>query len=401
MDESGRPAKLLRRDDVEREREALQNAEAPVASTTAPAPPAAAAPAQELLDDARRIAEVEESSAKTLPPASSTDAAAELEASGKPEAFAVPNDVVIRRLRAKGQPIRLFGESDKERRLRLRALELIEERGERVGQNDFMRALAGAEGKDALEELERTRQADGPKAERDEEKKKAKEEEERLQDNPKNREGIGMDSLLDLSLVRKDVNRVYPMIYYTLKGLMSDWEQALAERPREWACWLVPHDMQVDHEPPRSGGAAEHAGQDGRRDAGAVARVHEALLQGAAPARHAARRDDACGRDCAPHAEARLSRCQRFVPANVDWQRGVADGRHHGRVSAHEQWQLGGTLTRLAVSTSAQAARRSSAPTWRTVRVSACARHDCPLTPFSQCSMTRSAASISRVSSAS
>ncbi|CAG8639581.1 4979_t:CDS:2 [Rhizophagus irregularis] len=47
---------------------------------------------------------------------------------------------VVRRLRAKGQPIRLFGESDKDRKTRLRALELIEERTE--GQrNDFMRTL--------------------------------------------------------------------------------------------------------------------------------------------------------------------------------------------------------------------------------------------------------------------
>ena len=43
--------------------------------------------------------------------------------------FNISNEEAIRRLRVKGQPIRLFGESDKERRLRLRALELIEEKG--------------------------------------------------------------------------------------------------------------------------------------------------------------------------------------------------------------------------------------------------------------------------------
>ena len=42
--------------------------------------------------------------------------------------FNISNEETIRRLRAKGQPIRLFGESDKDRRLRLRALELIEEK---------------------------------------------------------------------------------------------------------------------------------------------------------------------------------------------------------------------------------------------------------------------------------
>ena len=39
-------------------------------------------------------------------------------------------DEVVRRLRAKGQPIRLFGETDEERKIRLRALEVIEERTE-------------------------------------------------------------------------------------------------------------------------------------------------------------------------------------------------------------------------------------------------------------------------------
>jgi pre-mRNA-splicing factor 18 len=50
-------------------------------------------------------------------------------------------------LRQKGQPIRLFAESDKERRLRLRALELIEERGteRHGGQNDFKKAMEDVE----------------------------------------------------------------------------------------------------------------------------------------------------------------------------------------------------------------------------------------------------------------
>lgn len=44
-----------------------------------------------------------------------------------------------------------------------------------------------------------------------------------------------MNSLLDLSLVRRDKDKVYPIIYYTLKGLLKDWENALAERPREYS----------------------------------------------------------------------------------------------------------------------------------------------------------------------
>jgi pre-mRNA-splicing factor 18 len=40
------------------------------------------------------------------------------------------NEEVTRRLRKKDEPIRLFGETEKQRRIRLRALEVIEERSE-------------------------------------------------------------------------------------------------------------------------------------------------------------------------------------------------------------------------------------------------------------------------------
>ena len=246
VDESGRPAKLLRRDDVEREREALQNADAPVASTSAPAPPAAAAPAQELLDDARRIAEVEESSAKTLPPASSTDAAAELEASGKPEAFAVPNDVVIRRLRAKGQPIRLFGETDRERRLRLRALELIEERDERGGQqgNDMRKTLEGLEAGLTLDAIVAKRAVGGEKSRGgtpDGSSPKGAASPAAAVDpaSPAAPAAPGVavpnresgDLPVDLSLLRSAPARIYPLIYFALKVRM------LCHGPRSVLAW--------------------------------------------------------------------------------------------------------------------------------------------------------------------
>ena len=61
--------------------------------------------------------------------------------------FNISNDEVVRRLRAKGQPIRLFGEADSDRRLRLRALELLEEKEHERhgGQNDFKKALEDVE----------------------------------------------------------------------------------------------------------------------------------------------------------------------------------------------------------------------------------------------------------------
>lgn len=136
------------------------------------------------------------------------------------ETFNISVSEAVRRLRNKGEPIRLFGESDKERRLRLRALELIEERGEKFGQNDFKRALRGTESNMLSEELEGKRKVTQHK------------DDQAALDKPHDkRDGVGMDSVLDLELMKRDVNKVYPIIYYTLKGLMRDWEETLAERP--------------------------------------------------------------------------------------------------------------------------------------------------------------------------
>lgn len=155
-----------------------------------------------------------------------------------PHTFNISPQEATRRLRAKGEPIRLFGETDKETRLRLRALELIEERGERFGQNDFMRALAGAESGVSLEQLERERvqrEKEVKAAKEGGDKDDAKEGEEGGDGGKKSSrrtgEGIGMESLLDLGLIRKDMMKVYPIIYYTLKGLLEEWGKSLADRP--------------------------------------------------------------------------------------------------------------------------------------------------------------------------
>lgn len=128
----------------------------------------------------------------------------------------------------------MFGENDKERRLRLRALELIEGRGEQIGQNDFMRALRGAESSIVNEELQGKKKDDKTVDDLSRgtvEEKGGKGQKEG--DGAKQREGVGMNSLLDLALMKKDINKVYPIIYYTLKGLLRDWEETLAERPSE------------------------------------------------------------------------------------------------------------------------------------------------------------------------
>jgi len=127
-----------------------------------------------------------------------------------PEAtFNISNEETIRRLRAKGQPIRLFGETDKDRRLRLRALELIEEKGHerQGGQNDF---------KKALEDVENV-------------------EKELQKKNNKGKKKDGSDQqemgVLDLGLIKTDPDKLYPIIYYALKRTLKEWGEAMDERP--------------------------------------------------------------------------------------------------------------------------------------------------------------------------
>jgi pre-mRNA-splicing factor 18 len=127
-------------------------------------------------------------------------------------AFNIPNNEAIRRLRAKGQPIRLFGESDRDRRLRLRALELIEERGhEKAGTNDFRKAL------EDVESVERELRAKNDKG-----KKK---------DDGEVNNSAGSVAMVDLGLLKTDPDKLYPVIYYALKRTLKEWEEAMDERP--------------------------------------------------------------------------------------------------------------------------------------------------------------------------
>lgn len=135
-------------------------------------------------------------------------------------AFNISNEETVRRLRAKGQPIRLFGESDKERRLRLRALELIEEKGhDKAGGNDFRKAL------EDVEKSERELKATEGGGDSGKGKKK----------------GSGADSgesVLDLELLKTDPDRLYPIIYYALKRALKEWEESLADRPGRLLRWI-------------------------------------------------------------------------------------------------------------------------------------------------------------------
>ncbi|KAI0346328.1 Prp18-domain-containing protein [Trametopsis cervina] len=123
--------------------------------------------------------------------------------------FNISNEEAIRRLRSKGQPIRLFGESDRDRRLRLRALELIEEKEHerQGGQNDFRKALEDVETRAHKDMDEKSRQKEGRESKEN---------------------GV---EVLDLGLIKTDPNKLYPIIYYALKRTLKEWEEWMDDRP--------------------------------------------------------------------------------------------------------------------------------------------------------------------------
>lgn len=131
------------------------------------------------------------------------------------ERYNLPPEECVRRLRAYGEPIRLFGETDKDRRLRLRAIELEEERGDKKKsrQDDFKRAMADRE----REEAERRARGDVVKEDKNVEKMK------------KYTEG----GPLDLDLIKSDFNKLHPLIYWYFKSLLKEWEEYLEARPGE------------------------------------------------------------------------------------------------------------------------------------------------------------------------
>lgn len=161
---------------------------------------------------------------KSKSPAVTTPGVDTPDASTKPEAFNISSAECIRRLRAKGEPVLLFGETEKERRLRLRALELLEERGESntQGLNEFKKFMEEAETGLTLKEIENKRGAVS---------KSSKSKEGTADGTPgfgeadesagSNGKAVAPrdaeEQILDLTLVKTDPKKVYPLIYYALK----------------------------------------------------------------------------------------------------------------------------------------------------------------------------------------
>lgn len=126
--------------------------------------------------------------------------------------FHISNQDCIRKLRAKSEPIRLFGESDKERRLRLRALDLLasSESSTKGQQNDLHKALEGV-GQAELEQLNSAPTTTTTTAKTYSES----------------------ELLITWQMIKVDHDKLYATIYKWLKNMLRLWENALLQRPDE------------------------------------------------------------------------------------------------------------------------------------------------------------------------
>ncbi|KAF9354944.1 mRNA splicing protein prp18 [Mortierella sp. AD094] len=201
-----------RNEKEERERQLAQEKEekrkdavaAKASSTSTPATGASSSSTTSSQEDSTGSPSLSSSS---IPASTTTD-----EASASAATFNIPPEEVVRRLRARGQPIRLFAETDQQRKIRLRALELVEDRSE--GQrNDFMRAMENAETGLHMEALG----------------KDSKEEKKTKVDFTKDID----TSEISIDLLQKDQDKLYVLIYTYFKRLLREWEQDLDLRPDE------------------------------------------------------------------------------------------------------------------------------------------------------------------------
>ncbi|RKO92025.1 Prp18 domain-containing protein, partial [Blyttiomyces helicus] len=139
--------------------------------------------------------------------------------------FNISEEDLVRRFRARNEPIRLFGETDKQRARRLRKLEATEERTE--GQrNDFRAAMAATEKGIALENLiRRSSVGEAGEDEVDPFKKRKKD---------RDGDGEAVDtSVIGLDLLEADPDRVHMLISVFFKRMLKEWEKFLSERPED------------------------------------------------------------------------------------------------------------------------------------------------------------------------
>lgn len=117
----------------------------------------------------------------------------------------------------------------------MRALELIEERGERgSSQNVFKKALEEMEGTLDKEEIER-------RAGHTDKGKQVGKDDEAAKPDVQKSAIVDENTIIDPTLVKTNPDKLYPLIYHTLKRVLKEWEQSMAERPGEWNVHVLPH----------------------------------------------------------------------------------------------------------------------------------------------------------------
>ena len=139
----------------------------------------------------------------------------------------LPPAEITRRLRQRGKPVRFFGETDKDRFGRLRALELADGDGRMTGGrvDEFRSMLKGVEDEMLLKDSERAGKkrkvesaaadgiAGGGKEEGTGTESREEKEEGKVQ---------GYDGLIDLGLLKTDISKLHPQVYWFWKVRSND-----------------------------------------------------------------------------------------------------------------------------------------------------------------------------------
>ncbi|KAJ3292991.1 mRNA splicing protein prp18 [Borealophlyctis nickersoniae] len=135
--------------------------------------------------------------------------------------YNISNEDILRRFRARDEPIRLFGETDRQRIRRLRKLEAMEERTE--GQrNDFRAALQKTDKALAMENMIRkSSTGDASEEVEDQFERKKRDGEKEVVDT----------SIISLDLLQKDPEKVRSLIGIYFKRVLKEWERTLNARP--------------------------------------------------------------------------------------------------------------------------------------------------------------------------
>ncbi|TPX54749.1 hypothetical protein PhCBS80983_g05783 [Powellomyces hirtus] len=148
------------------------------------------------------------------------------DADGEALDYNLPESELVRRFRARDQPIRLFGETDKQRIRRLRIVEASEERTE--GQrNDFRAAMAATDQDLVNDNLKRKASiGEGGVDDEDDQYRKKK-------TNRETERELVDTTVLSVELLESDPDKVYTLLSVYFKRVLREWEKSLNARPED------------------------------------------------------------------------------------------------------------------------------------------------------------------------